>query len=105
MKAEADVLNELVRRIVAEVHPLRVVLFGSRARGEARADSDVDVLVLMPEGTHRRHTAESLYQNLRGVGVSVDLIVATPSDLERHKAKPGLVYGHILREGRTLYAA
>lgn len=105
MKPHATALQELVRRIVAEVHPLRVVLFGSLARREASDESDIDVLVVMPEGTHRRHTAELLYQNLHGIGVPFDLIVATPSDLERHKAKAGLVYGRILKEGKTLYAA
>jgi uncharacterized protein len=98
-------LDELVQRIVAETQPLRIVLFGSLARGEARPGSDVDLLVVMPEGTHRRRTAQSLYRSLRGAGVPFELVIATPGDLERHGASPGLIYRDILREGRTLYAA
>ena len=99
------ILDDLVRRIVARMHPLRVILFGSNARGTARADSDVDLLVVMPEGTHRRHTAQQLYLHLQGARIAFDLLVATPSDLERHKDNPGLIYKQILAEGREVYAA
>jgi len=49
--------DDLVARIVAAVRPERIILFGSHARGEARADSDIDVLVVAPEGAHRCKTA------------------------------------------------
>jgi predicted nucleotidyltransferase len=95
----------LVERIVDAVQPLRVVLFGSAARGTAGSESDIDLLIVMPEGTHRRHTAQHLYRVLAGVGTPFDLIVATPGDLERQKDNVGLVYYSILREGRTIDAA
>jgi len=59
----------------------------------------------MPEGTHRRHTAQYLYRVLAGTGIPFDVIVATPSDLERHKDNVGLVYYSVVREGVTVYAA
>jgi predicted nucleotidyltransferase len=99
------VLQEIVGRIVEAAHPLRIIVFGSVARGEQCRESDVDLLIVMPEGTHRRFTAQMLYQRLRGVAVPIDLVVTTDSDLERHKDNPGLVYRTILREGRVLYAA
>ena len=98
------VLQEIVGRIVDEAHPLRIIVFGSVARGEQGHESDVDLLVVMPEGTHRRITAQMLYQKLRGIRVPIDLVVTTESDLERHKDNPGLVYRIILKEGRVLYA-
>jgi predicted nucleotidyltransferase len=98
-------LAELVRQIVEAVHPLRVILFGSAARGETRAQSDVDVLVVMPDGTHRRHTAQHLYRTIQDITLPFDLVVATPSDLEKHRHNPGLIYQTILAEGKTLYAA
>jgi len=59
----------------------------------------------MPEGAHRRHTAQFLYREIRGgVGVPFDLIVAVPSDLEKYKDNPGLIYKTILAEGREIYA-
>jgi predicted nucleotidyltransferase len=98
-------LDELLRQIVAEVHPLKVILFGSAARGDAGPESDLDVLVVMPEGTHRRHVTQRLYRAIRGITVPYDLVVATPGDLEKHRDTIGLIYREILQEGKTLYAA
>ena len=98
-------LRELVARIVMAVHPLRVVLFGSAARGEAGPESDVDVLVVMPDGAHRLNTAQAVYRNLAGVKVAVDVVVATEGDMSDYKDSPGLIYREALRDGRVLYAA
>jgi predicted nucleotidyltransferase len=98
-------LDTLVKRIVDAVHPLRIIMFGSAARGEMTPDSDVDLLVVMPEGTHRRHTAMFLHTQFFDIPLAVDVIVATPSDLERHKDNIGLIYREVLSEGRQVYAA
>jgi uncharacterized protein len=98
-------VREAVERIVEQAHPLRVILFGSTARDEQGAESDVDLLVVMPEGTHKRRTAQMLYRRLRGLPVPVDIVVTTEADLDRQKDNPGLIYRTILREGRVLYAA
>ena len=101
----SEQLDELVRRIVDTAHPLRIILFGSAARGEMGPDSDVDVLVVMPDGTHRRKTAQFLHTRMAGIGMSVDILVATDNDLERFKDNIGLIYRRVLREGKQLYAA
>lgn len=98
-------VEAVVRRIVEVARPLRIVLFGSAVRGETGPDSDVDVLVVMPEGTNRRRTAQYLHTQLFGIPVAVDVVVATPSDLERYGDSPGLIYRTVLEEGRELYAA
>jgi uncharacterized protein len=100
-----SVVQEIVDRIVAQVHPLRILVFGSTARGERGPESDVDLLVVMPEGAHRRRTAQALYRKLRGFGVPVDLVVTTEGDLDCHRDNPGLIYRTILQEGKELYAA
>ena len=105
MKPMQEVLDELVRRIVAEVGPRRIVLFGSAARGEAQPGSDIDLLIVMPDGVHRRQTAQHLYGRLGSDRPPVDLVVATESDLLDHGDAPGYVYRTALREGRELYAA
>lgn len=97
--------EHLVARIVGAAHPQRIILFGSAARGEAGPHSDVDVLVVAPEGAHRRKTSQAIYRGLLGLGVSVDVVVATPSDLEDYRESPGLVYREALRDGKELYAA
>ncbi len=105
MKTRSKVIDELVRRIVEEVHPLRIILFGSAATGEVGANSDIDLLVVMPEGVHRRRIAQFSYQKIIGLGVPFDILVATPDDLRKHKDNIGLIYRTILREGREVYAA
>jgi uncharacterized protein len=105
VEPDPAVIDDLVRQIVEAVHPLRIILFGSAARGEMGPDSDVDVLVVMPEGTHRRFTAQRLYQCINRLGMAMDFLVATPGDLEKHRNNIGLIYRTILREGREVYAA
>lgn len=105
MQATPQILENLTRQIVDAVGPLQIILFGSAARGEMGPDSDIDVLVVMPDGTHRRHTAQQLYRASRGVKVPFDLIVATRGDLEKHKNNPGLIYRTILAQGKIIYAA
>lgn len=98
-------LEILVQRIVAAQNPLRVVLYGSAARGEMTGDSDIDVMVVVPDGSNRRRVAMRLHQAFIGLPFPVDVIVATPALLERHKGSTGLIYPTILSEGRELYAA
>ena len=105
MQPTQEQLDELVRRIVEAVHPLRIILFGSAARGEMGQDSDIDVLVVMPEGTHRRRASQFLYRHFSGLPFPIDVIVSTPSDLDRYKMSIGLIYKTVLSEGKDLYAA
>jgi len=98
-------IDELVRRIVEIVHPLRVILFGSASRNEIGPESDVDLLVVMPSGTPRRQTAQLLYREIRGIGVPFDIIVAASDDIEKRKDNIGLIYWRVLKEGREVYAA
>lgn len=105
MYLDPNVINELVRRIVEVVNPLRIILFGSAARGEMGADSDIDVLVVVPDHTPRRQTERQIYRNLIGFGRGTDVVVATESDLDQYGDNFSLVYYPALREGREIYAA
>jgi predicted nucleotidyltransferase len=57
MKSDTDVPDRLVRRTVDIARPHKIILFGSAARGEMKPGSDIDVLVVVPNGVHRRKTA------------------------------------------------
>jgi len=105
VQPESALVEHLVRQIVVAVRPLRVVLFGSAARGEMGPESDLDLLVVMPDGTHRRKTAQLLYRTLDGRGTPFDVVVATPSDIEKHQDAVGLIYRDVIREGREVYAS
>lgn len=98
-------LAEVIRCIVMAVQPVRIVLFGSAARGALHPHSDLDLLVVMPSGTHRRHTAQRIYQALAPLGVATDVVVVTESDVHDHADDFSLVLYPALREGKELYAA
>jgi predicted nucleotidyltransferase len=105
MLSNSKVVESLVQKIVEAIHPLKIILFGSYARGKANPESDIDVLVVMPEGVHCRRTAQLLYRQIRGLGVPFDILVTTPGTLEKHKDNIGLIYRTVLKEGREIYAA
>ena len=105
MKEIESKIDMLVRQIVSIAHPLRIVLFGSAASENSDYSSDIDVLVIMPDGTHRRQAAQHLYKEISGIGMPFDIVVATPQDLEKHKNNVGAIYRSILRDGREVYAA
>lgn len=104
---EADI-QRIVDLVVETVQPLRIVLFGSAARGELRAGSDLDMIVVVPEGVDTLRIAQQLYVDKarqKVTGILVDFIVTTPDRYERSKHSLGSAYREIERHGRELYAA
>ena len=98
------ILDRIIQRIVKTASPEKIILFGSAARGEMGSNSDIDLLVVK-SGVHRRRLAQEIYRNLLGIGYAVDVIVATPEDLERYKDSFALVIEPALREGKVMYAS
>ncbi|MBI2301850.1 MAG: nucleotidyltransferase domain-containing protein [Armatimonadetes bacterium] len=93
----------MVERIVAEFAPLRIVLFGSQARGDTHSDSDVDLLVVMPDGSANWSTRVAIRRALSHFPVAKDIVVTTPEEIRRRGCLPGTVLQPALEEGRTLY--
>lgn len=102
---QVEYLGEIVGRIVRVAAPDRIILFGSAARGEARPDSDLDLLVITAGEVHRGRLTEEIYAGLIGAGRSVDVVVVTPDDVARYRDSPALVIATALREGVEVYAA
>jgi len=99
------VIAALVDRIVAQAHPEQVILFGSHATGHARPDSDVDLLIVVPDEADPRAVTVQLYRSLAGMGVPKDLIVVRAREFARWRAVPGTVVATAQREGRRCYVA
>jgi predicted nucleotidyltransferase len=102
MTGEA-VLDTMVDRIVARFKPRRVVLFGSRARGTATADSDVDLLVVLDRVSDKREAAIEIRRALSDLPVCKDIIVTTPDEIVRRGDLAGSVLRPALREGKVIY--
>jgi predicted nucleotidyltransferase len=100
-----EILNEAIRRIVGCARPRKIILFGSAARGEMGPNSDMDLLVVIASGGHRRRIAQEIYRSMIGVGFAADVVVVTEEDLEEQKDNPGMVIHAAVGEGRVVYAA
>ena len=98
-----ELLGEVVRRLVAAGNPLKIVLFGSSARGEARIDSDLDLLVLEASDLPRYKRSARYHTALLGVFPAKDVVVWTPQEVEDWSAVPHAFVTTALREGKTLY--
>lgn len=109
MPTENDI-QRVVAMIVENAGPVRIVLFGSAARGELNADSDLDLMVVVPDGVDTLSVAQGLHRSMFSIPdvarrVSVDFIVTTPSKYEARKDSIGSVYREVAQDGRELYAA
>jgi len=99
----ADIVDEIIQRIVATAHPQRILLFGSMARGQFNADSDLDMLVIVSGPVHRRKIEQQIYANLHGITIPVDVVVATEEDINKFGDRIGSIYRPALREGKVVY--
>ena len=98
-----ELLREIARRIQATTIPEQIILFGSYARGDADADSDLDLLVVVRDVQTPRQESTRIRRALRGLAVPIDVIVATPEQVERYRDSIGLIYRAALQEGMVLY--
>jgi len=98
-----DALVEMVDIIVEHVHPLQIILFGSRARGTHQPHSDVDLLVVLPEVTNDREAAVSIGSLLAYMPVAKDVFVTTPQQIEEERDIVTSILYWATRQGKVLY--
>lgn len=104
MSPENDpILHEMVRRIVEGWHPERIILFGSRARGDAGPEGDYDLLVVMEHEGDVYRVEGDMYQAMVGVGKGVDLIVTTPDEYAWRHTVAGTIEREAARDGTVLH--
>jgi len=106
-KSEQELLQSMVDIIVREADPERIILFGSRARGDARPDSDVDLLIIESEPFSVQHSrfkaSGNLYMKLADIGVSKDLLLYSRDEVDYLADSRNHVVGRAIREGKVLY--
>ncbi len=104
---EVALLHQMVETIVREVSPEIIIFFGSRERGDARPDSDVDLLVVETEPfspqRSRRKEAARLYMALRSLAISKDILLYSREEFDHWKNSLNHVVGRAHREGRVLH--
>ncbi|MBF0183213.1 MAG: nucleotidyltransferase domain-containing protein [Magnetococcales bacterium] len=101
-------LSAMVSAIIATAQPERIILFGSRARGDAEADSDVDLLVIEAEpfGLHRSRFQEiaRLERAMGSIPLATDILVYSSAEVEQLQSSPNHIVARALREGKVLHA-
>jgi predicted nucleotidyltransferase len=81
-----------------------IIMFGSRARGQSREDSDLDLLVVEPQVSARREEMVRLRDLLRPLRIPADLLVVSQKTFEAWADTPGTVLYEAAREGRIFHA-
>jgi predicted nucleotidyltransferase len=98
-----SLIRDIVRRIVETAAPEKVILFGSRARGDARPNSDFDVLVIKQSDEPRYRRSAPLYAALADLPVEVEVMVYTPGEVEEWSGVPQAFITTAVREGTTIH--
>ena len=99
-----DLIQEMVKRIVDQFQPEKIILFGSHARGKAGPDSDVDLLVVMPVKGSKRKAQLQIHTALQDIRLPKDVIVSKPEEFEWRKEVVGTIEWPATHEGKVLYA-
>ncbi len=101
---DEEIIQTIVARITEAIHPQRIILFGSWARGEQSPHSDVDILVIQESSRPRLQRYAQVRRLFWGMGLPMDILVYTPEEFARFQSVPGSFAYTVTREGKVLYA-
>lgn len=96
-------LEEIINRILQIIIPDKIILFGSRVNGQARSNSDYDLLVIKSGIEDELNITKKIYRNFLGLGVGIDLIVKTPEEVENSRSRFISIIKTAVEEGITVY--
>ena len=105
MMISKDVIGEAVRILVDAANPIKIILFGSYARGDARDDSDLDLLVVERGLANKRAEMVRLRNLVRPLRIPVDIIVVSEEEFADWAHLNGTVLYWAAREGRVMHEA
>lgn len=97
-------IPEIREKIVKEINPEKIILFGSYAWGKPTNDSDVDLFIIQKSNEPRRARQVSLRKKLFGSGVPMDLLVYTQEELNYRLELEDFFFEKIIKEGKVIYA-
>jgi predicted nucleotidyltransferase len=103
VRIEPTIIGEIVRRIVRLIHPEKIVLFGSYARGDSRSESDIDLLVIADSTEPRYRRSVPLYGALSDILVPMDILVYSPSEVKEWSNVRQAFVTTAVREGKVIY--
>jgi len=101
---DEEIIQVIVSRIAETIHPQKIILFGSWARGERGPHSDIDILVIQESSQPRPQRYAQVRRLFWGMGLPMDILVYTPEEFARYQAVPGSFTHTVALEGKVLYA-
>lgn len=102
---DKKIIDKILSAILKVIVPDKVILFGSQARGEARPDSDYDILIIKSNIENEIKIEGDIYLKFfqEKLSIPVDIIVVKPEDVEKHKEQIGCVLKPAIKEGIIIY--
>ncbi len=101
-----DMVNTIIQRLVNEFDPVKIILFGSYAWGKPGNDSDIDLLVIVPDISTKLSSVQlsiRAHRCLRGLQIPKDILVRTCSEIDKYITVYASLEAEILEKGRVLY--
>lgn len=98
-------IPEIKEKILKEIKPKKIILFGSYAWGKPTEDSDVDLFIIKESEKRRIDRAREVRKALFGSGVPVDILVYTPDEIKKRLELEDPFVVNILEKGKILYPA
>jgi len=103
MTASTETIEQIGKSLGKAARARKVILFGSHASGQARADSDVDFLVIAESDLPRHKRSRNLYALFHPYPFPMDILVYTPEEVERQLKDPDSFVTAVLAQGKELY--
>lgn len=102
-RKQIKIILPYLKKIKEEFKPDKVILFGSRARGDYKAESDYDLLIIAKvfKGKNIYDRSVAAYHLKRNVPVAMDIICLTPTEFEKKKKEIGIIQ-EAAKEGITI---
>ena len=99
-----ELYRTIAARIAEAIHPQKIILFGSWARGESNPHSDIDLVIIQESNLPRPQRYAQVRRLFWGMGLPMDILVYTPEEFARYQSVSGSFTHTVAREGKVLYA-
>ncbi len=96
-------IDVMCDRIIKHFAPLKIILFGSYARGEVTPHSDIDLLIVFPTVDNKRQKTLDILALLSDLPIPKDIVLTTPEEIEAYGHLVGTILRPALCEGKVLY--
>jgi len=96
-------INEVIDRIVKNINPEKIILFGSYAQGNPSEDSDLDLLIVKEMRIPRYKRSREVKKHLRGLKIPIDVIVYTRKEIKEWEETKTAFISQTIKQGKVLY--